>query len=360
MKKIVLWVVLLLFVLCGCTANNVFDDHFDSPELTKEIAKIIVHSYNSTLPSSQDFSETEQIAYERAFRYFSYFGFYDKDGQFRENLNKYLVGNEYRLPAEMVDTYLLSKFNTQVDHGAIAIYDAQTDRYIVRPDEAYKGEITIDSVTALAEHKYQIVATVKEDPQSTLFATLQTFTVEYDGDFKFLSFQSQQKSFQKLSQEEQTIISYIDNYYLFDPSLQFNAEHKLTYVQVFPYFAIFGFWNENGDVRQDLGAYATAGLYDAYHIPATIVDDFLCARFDVTLDRSLIDCYNAQNGYYEITPQVADRHDFAQLLDYEQDGNIYTVTVKQRNWLDPKYEQTQHFRLELDGQICKYLAFEIK
>ena len=353
MKKTFIWIICFLFLLTGCSSNVLLENNFNADDLTEEIAKYIVLSYNSSVSTADTISDGKKVPYENAFLYFSYSGFYMQNGQLREEVKPYLNGDIYCLPAQMVDTYLLSKFDTQVDHNVISVYDEQSKTYTIRPAKTYLGKITEVSVTALGEKKYQIVATITDEVSLRLL--LQTFTVQYDGDYRFLSFQ-QKEPLQELSTEEQLLVSFVEDYYCFNPHLTFNSENKLTYDQIFPFFSLFGFWDENGNLCKNFDAYAIGGLYDPYQIPASIVDGYLLSKFDVAVDHTLIDCYVAQKKHYTITPVVSDWYNVIQLIDYEKNGNIYTVSVKQFDWSNSKNEQVQKFCLEIENNNCKYLS----
>lgn len=352
MKRILLWTICIILLLTGCSSNVLLKDDFEATVLTEEIAEYIVLSYNSTLPVADSFTEGEKIPYEKAFLYFSYGGFFMQNGQLREKLTPYLEKDTYHLPARMVDTYLSSKFNTQVEHSAISVYDEQTQTYTIRPTEAYVGKIIIDSVTALGNDEYQITATIVDELSLRLL--LQTFRVKYDGDYHFVSF-LQKDATKDVSAKEQLLISFVEDYYQFNPNLTFDSKNKLKYDQVFPYFSMFGFWDQNGDLSKDLKAYATGRLYDPYQIPASIVDAYLLSKFDVAVDHSLIDCYDAYKNCYTIKPQVSDWYNITQLVDYEKSDDIYTVTVKTFIFSDSKYVQRK-FCLQITDNGCKYLS----
>ncbi len=347
-------IMLLLFSSCGST--NIVD-RFAETELTKEIAQTIVHSFNSA-QIDQPFSTSDVVPYEMAFKYFRYFGFYNEKGEMRPQVVSYQDGLKYKVPRKVVDTYLSSKFNTTPSAKSISCYDAQSDSYVIAPVDSYAGKITIDSIDKLDNNQYQIHATVQDEPTETLFSFEQTFTIEYNGSFKFLSFEEKEKAFQELTAEEQKLLSYINDYYFFDTRQYYDEDHKIPYDVAFKCFAIYGFWDNNGALRKELKQYATGNEYeDPYNIPAKIVDDFVASRFDVEIDRSNIENYNKESDSYLILPNAADGHDFAELISYERSGNIYRIIVNQRNWLDPNLVEKQMFRLEINDENCKYLAF---
>ncbi len=115
---------------------------------------------------------------------------------------------------------------------------------------------------------------------------------------------------QKLTAEEEKLLSYINDYYFFDTRWQYDEENKLSYDIAFQSFAIYGFWDDDGDYREELKQYATGNLYSApFKVPAKIVDDFVTAKFDVAVDRSKIQEYDETSDSYLILPTVMDGHD---------------------------------------------------
>ncbi len=358
MKKTGIGLLLLIcaMMLSCCAPKVVLQDDLGSKEMDSQIAMSIVRAFNAC-NMMIDFGAQDEVPYERIFPYFSYAGMHDADGQIREQLAQYQKGDQYHIPARVVDQYLTAKFNTTAEPGAISCYDEQQDCYIIRPVGNYEGEILIDTLLPRGDGNYHVIAFKKDDPRHNLAAMEQTFEIEYDGDFRFVAFSQKERPFQQLNAEEEKIVDFINDYYYFDSTTSYDAATVLSYDFVFPYFSIFGFFDDEGAVYSYLQPHATGNSLDPYQIPAHFVDEFLTKKFNTKADPSLIESYDEQTDCYRIAPDAVDCQYFAELIEYSREGDIYTVTVNQRHWLQPEYRQQQQFQLEIKEDDCKYLAF---
>ena len=224
-------------------------------ELNNTIIKEIIQSYFLGFGFDMSFNENDLVDYERAFQYirsggtyptelFEYWkifeNYYDsKSGKYnipvefvdelilekkikasqfsgltaiddtyivdsffwnvRPELHQYFNKDIYMLkavPAEIVDEYILSKFNTKIDHSLIKEYDENNDTYTY---ESFNGSfdygIQVDEVIVdneIVKFKCILTHEMQEDPITTYQAT---FVIKFvDGEYKFLSVDIKEKT----------------------------------------------------------------------------------------------------------------------------------------------------------------------
>lgn len=353
MKKtsVIAFALLLCMMLSCCAPKVALRDDLDKGTLTEETAHAIVHSFNgSAIPA---FSENEPLPYATAMNFFRHSGFYDLKGELREELSAYKAGKDYHIPADMVESFLTSKFDIQIDRRAPGVpYNKSQNCYTLSPAAPHNGKTEIDSVTEQADGSFLVVARHFPDPQNNVYYVMeQTFVIEYDGQYRFRSFSEKEKPFQELTEEEQRLVDIMEDYALLH--LEFDEEAPLPFITALYYFTIFGFY-EDGDIRKDLKPYATGGYSDPYRIPAELVEKELLARFVTEVDHAIEEY---RDGFYFLRPDGTDYYYFYELVDCKKEGDVYTATVNERSCFDADYLETHRFVLQVTDTDYKYLAF---
>ncbi|QUH28633.1 hypothetical protein [Vallitalea guaymasensis] len=218
------------------------------PELNDAILEMIISNYLLTFSNDFSFTQDDYINFKKAFNYIITGGtyplqpfrgkeliapYYDRESHKYilpiEKMNKlilekkvdasyftklpivndtYIAGSSFTsirpelysyfneetssitVPAKIIDDYILSKFNTIIDHSIIEEYDANSDTYTYTPfvGGLYSSQ-EIDEVVFQDEIAH-ITFTLNEEPDEELPATLYdgTFIIELaDGEYKFLA-----------------------------------------------------------------------------------------------------------------------------------------------------------------------------
>lgn len=226
------------------SAYSIIKDNI--PELNDDILEMIISKYILTFSNDFSFKQDDYINFKKAFTYIIYGGtyplqhfrteviapYYDRESHKYilpiEKMNKlilekkvdasyftklpivndtYIAGSSFTsirpelypyfseetssitVPAKIIDDYLLSKFNTIIDHSIIEEYDANSDTYTYIPffGGLYSSQ-EIDEVVFQDEIAH-IKFTLIEEPDEE-FPTFYdgTFIIEFaDGEYKFLA-----------------------------------------------------------------------------------------------------------------------------------------------------------------------------
>jgi hypothetical protein len=213
-------------------------------ELDNSILEEIVYSYFSVFDINMSFNENDVVEYERAFQYIRCAGTYPIDpfehwkifgNYYNSRLDKYtipvefvnkliledkikseqfdgitIIDNNYivegffwtvrqelhqyfnkdtwmvTVPAKIVDEYILSKFNTKIDHSRIKEYDENSDTYTYEP---FRGSIIYNVLIKEVIVKDEIVrfkCTLVNEMESILYQV--TFVIKLvDGEYKIIS-----------------------------------------------------------------------------------------------------------------------------------------------------------------------------
>lgn len=93
----------------------------------------------------RDFDKNGDFPYNKAFNFFRYAGAYNAEGYVRSELKRFYVEetNTFNIPSEIVDKYLITKFNTKVNHDEVKEYVKSTDSYLFEP---FQGEYYYETV----------------------------------------------------------------------------------------------------------------------------------------------------------------------------------------------------------------------
>jgi len=169
--------------------NNYIDEGIKSMEIDDALLKNIILNYD--IMFNRLCFNDEQIDFEKIFNYFYYAGFYNlQKNEVRDEMKKhYNDDGECSIPSNIVDDYLLRKFNTTIDHS-VKEYDKNTDTYIIIPFSGeYYYDIIIDNTKILDDNKYKIECTIENAFMPGINKQL-VFTIQFtENDYKFISVQ---------------------------------------------------------------------------------------------------------------------------------------------------------------------------
>ena len=158
MKKILIMLLVTVFVLslltaCGTdkkdktsqadgseSVNNHIKDYLQNTEdsVLLDIASGYLFSYSF----EENFNEDAIITYDKAFQYMYYsgvFGGNDPENPIKPELQQYFEDSTqtFTIPADIVDEYLVKKFNTICNRSLVTEYDSENDVYVFVP---YMGD----------------------------------------------------------------------------------------------------------------------------------------------------------------------------------------------------------------------------
>ena len=171
-KKLALGILLCVFIT-GCSQNNNSSSDISSNDSTyssenssissnvyseKDFIKDdvvgsevnietlirIAKNYN-IMYDFNDLDNNEELPFSKAFKFFKYAGAYNTDVYLRSELKRFYneETNTFNIPSEIIDKYLITKFNTKVNHDQVEEYVQSTDSYLFEP---FQGEYYYETV----------------------------------------------------------------------------------------------------------------------------------------------------------------------------------------------------------------------
>lgn len=175
-----------IFLVSGCKQNNTELNGYSHEDIEEIIQTFLVSNIQT------EFDEDDTVAYSDIFNYYLYYGFFDLDGNIRPELKEYssdddFYNSTFSIPRKMVDNFLLSKFNTEVDSSVIDVYDKQNDMYIIAP---LVGDYYFDIEITKTKHKTDDIFEIFISQENSITeedAIDHRFEIELLSDFKFIA-----------------------------------------------------------------------------------------------------------------------------------------------------------------------------
>ena len=183
-------------------SDAIIKDHII--ELDRTVLKEIVQSYFLVFDVDMSFEKEAFVDFEKVFYYMASAGTYPiqpidheihSDNYMRESMRPemYQYYNEetstMQVPANIVEEYISSKFNTKIDHSHIKEYDQESDTYIYYPFMGgFNYDILIDEVVFEDEIvKFTSILTQDvDDPIDKVYQAI--FVIKFEDDeYSFLS-----------------------------------------------------------------------------------------------------------------------------------------------------------------------------
>lgn len=155
--------------------------------------KKIVFGYNIIYGFSENYNNDFNFAI--AYDIINYYGIYDFSEHVKQELEPFFNYTDWTitLPAAVVDNYILTKFDVNVDRSLITMYHCENQEYFINPFTGeYYYETEIVSYEQLLTGYYEVIVKTREDimdkNQKQVEEYVQKFVIDCsNNDYKYIS-----------------------------------------------------------------------------------------------------------------------------------------------------------------------------
>ncbi len=329
--------ILLLLLGSGCQKQAVITDDFRESVLTEQAATDIIAALGRN--DSVAFEESDGISMDQAIESYWHLAVLTLKGELRKEAEPYFVDGKMQLPAKMLETYLQERFNISPAVKKSERYDAESDTYVfANPLMLENAHVRILELTPLEDQQYDVLAMVQHDDYFEKLAV----RIRCDKGYQILSLEIVDPMANVNSDEKKELLTIFEKlcYSGVQPNIQF--EKNADYRDVFPYFSVY-MHGEDGEILSELVPYATGKPWEAYEIPAKIVEDVLLSLFPTEVKRQDIAEYDAETECYTVTPFFGDWYFEAEMVGFQKSEDLYMLEMVQRNCFD--FEESTSYAL---------------
>ncbi len=141
------------------------------------------------------------------------------------------------------------------------------------------------------------------------------------------------------------------------PTKDYADGENVAYEQALQYFLHYGFYGGKDTVRPELEQYKEE---EGYVIPAEVVDTYITAHFPTLVNNARLDCYDADDETYTLTPIPADGSKFRMISMTRIRDDIHELLMRDTDPADPKLGtkvNTYTVRLEFNEAGYKFISY---
>ncbi|MBQ7090978.1 MAG: hypothetical protein IJN82_07640 [Clostridia bacterium] len=117
------------------------------------------------------------------------------------------------------------------------------------------------------------------------------------------------------------------------PTEDYRDTANVPYEQALKFFLHYGFYAGEDTVRPELEQYKAG---EAYEIPAVVVDTYITSHFPTVVDNAKLECYDAENEVYTLTPVPADGSKYRMISMNNVYEDTYEIMMRDTDPADDK------------------------